>query len=106
MLGGLITGVNASTPNIPSAVTENVPPSMSTSESWPERAALARRVVSALSASIDKVSARRTTGTTRPPSSAMATPTLMSGSKASCPPAIWLFTTGWSARAPAAAATT
>ena len=75
VLGGLMTGVNPSTPNIPSVLTEQVPPSRSPRASEPARAASARRADSAASVSRSSVAVSRITGTMSPPSSATARPT-------------------------------
>ena len=56
-----MTGVKPSTPYIPRAVTENVPPSTSDSRSFPPRAAEDSREVSVARSVIDKRSAPRTT---------------------------------------------
>ncbi len=94
MFGGLITGVNPSTPNIPSVLTENVPPSRSVSSNEPDRAASASRVDSVLRVARSSPAVLRITGTIRPLSSATAMPTCASGSRATPSSVICEFTSG------------
>ena len=104
--GGLITGVNASTPYIPSAVTEKVPPSISASDSFLFLAASASRLVSIAISASSSWSVPCTTGTTNPSGTATAIPTLIWFSSTMSLPSIWLFAAGCWMRACAAAAIT